>query len=172
MPVSDEASLFKSGTGTSLVFSSWTPSADDLILVFIACIDTAINPSVAGNSVTFVEETSVENTNSSFKIHLFRGLDGSPTTGAITVTLTGNSSQAMAIVVRFSGCDTSGSNGAGAVEASGTDAGPASANNDMLDSITTVTNNALAVAFGYSLSNNIFTVPGGEVGIINNRTRS
>jgi hypothetical protein len=79
----------------------------------------------------------------------------------------------MCVATRFSGVDTSGTDGSGAVEASATDAGPAADDNDMLSSITTITNDAWAFAAGATRATVTFTVPGGETAIsINNEVGS
>lgn len=110
----------------------------------------------------------VDNTQGQCGITVFRAMVASPSTGQITVTITGNSTPAAGVAMRFSGVDTTGTHGSGAVEASATDAGPAVDNNDMKLDVTTVTNNAWALGLG-THRGKTFTVPGGETGIsINN----
>ncbi len=62
------------------------------------------------------------------------------------MTLTGNSLPASVVATRFSGVDTSGTNGSGAIEATANDPGPASDSDNIKVDVTTVTDNAWAFA--------------------------
>lgn len=168
MAVVDQENVIGSGTGSSFTLTSWTPASNDLVLVWVLMNDLTITPSLSGNGLTFVEVLNVTNTNSVARGWLFRAMKSNPSSGQITVTITGNTQNAAAIGVRFSGCDISGSDGSGAVESSASEAGPATANNDQLASVITVTNQALAVAFSLRQST-VFTVPGGETAILINQ---
>lgn len=169
MAIAVEQSLTGTGTSTSIALTSWTPGANELVLVGVALRDETISVSVSGNSLTFVEIADVDNVQSQCGVHLFRALGASPTAGPITVTLTGNSKPAAVVAARFSGVDTSGTNGSGAIEATETHAGPDPDNDDMFDTITTLTDNAWALAMGCHRVGSVFTVPFGEIEIsINN----
>ena len=95
-------------------------------------------------------------------------MGASPSTGQITVTITGNALPAVATATRFTGVNTSGSNGSGAIEALGTSAGPESDNTNMKIDIATLTNGAWAYGAGIhraAAADITFTVPGGETEI-------
>lgn len=164
MAIALEQTVDNNGNGTSIVLTSWTPGADELVLVGVATINTGLTPSVSGNGLTFVQVASIENVDGSGEAFLFRAMGSSPTTGSITVTLTGNSECAIAIAARFSGVDTSGTDGSGAIEATETASAPAGGNDDMKDDITTLTNDAWAIGFSNQESVG-FTLPAGETAI-------
>jgi hypothetical protein len=155
-------------TGSTLTgditLTSWTPVSNELLLIFIAQRDEAIAPSASGNGLTWVEVANVDNVQGQNGVSVWRAMGASPSTGSITVTLSGNTRPAFAVACRFSGVDTSGTNGSGAVENSGTADGPAVDDNDMQVSVTTLTDNAWAIAVG-TYRNNTFTVPGDQTGI-------
>ncbi len=134
-------------------------------MVFVAARDDTLgDPSVSGDGVTYALEASVANTQTQFKIWLFSGQESTtPTGGAITVTLSGNLDPVACIATRWNAVDTTD-----AIEANGTDAGPNPDDDDMLMSLTTLTNDAVHLGFG-SHRNKTFTVPGTETSLsINN----
>ena len=172
MAIANAGTVSGSGSGTSIVTGSWTPGSNELVLVAVALRNETITPSVSGNGLTFVSVADVDNVQGQNGINLFRAMGSSPTTGAITVTLTGNSTPVFVRAYRFSGVDTSGTNGSGAVEASATNTGPNPDDDDMLQAVTTVTDDAWAVAFG-TYRAGVFTVPTGETALnINDTTGS
>lgn len=164
MAIVREETIIAKGSGASLSLTSWTPGSNELVLVSIAMRDETVTHSVSGNGLTFVQVADVDNVQGQNGIALYRAMGASPSTGQITVTLMGNSSPAIARAHRFSGVDTSGTNGSGAVEASVTNSGPDPDDDDMLDSITTLTNDAWAVAFG-THRNSTFTEDAGETAL-------
>jgi hypothetical protein len=156
-------------SASSFTLSSWTPLSDELVILCVAQRDEANAVTASGNGLTFVSVVDVDNVQGQNGISILRAqISGTPTTGQITVTMTGNGDPAFAVAMRFSGVATGGTNGSEAVEASASDTGPDPDDTDMLASVTTVTANAWALAAGtHRLST--FTVPGGETGIsINN----
>ncbi len=130
---------------TSVVLSSWTPAANDLILVFVALRNETLTPTVAGNGLTFVSVIDVDDDQGQVGITIFRALGASPSAGAITVTLTDNTLPAFVIAARFSGCDTSGTNGSGAIEATASATTGLTDNGDITVDVTTLTNGAMLV---------------------------
>jgi hypothetical protein len=94
--------------------------------------DESITPTAAGNGITFSQIHKVNNVQNLGALTVFRGLDASPSTGQITVTHTGNTDTVSCIATRFSGIDTSGSNGSGAIGNTATDTGPDPDDDDML----------------------------------------
>jgi len=166
--ITEEETIEGSAATGNITLPSWSPATDELVLLALSCRDTSQTPSPAGNGYTFVEVENVLNTQSQFKMWLWRAMKDSPSTGSIVITLSGNTDPAVATATRFSGVDNGGTHGATAVEVSGTNVGPNPDDDDMLDSITTVTNNAWAYAAG-SHRLETFTVPGGETALsINN----
>jgi hypothetical protein len=119
-------------TGDTSTLTSWTPASNELILLFVAMRDESITPTAAGNGITFSQIHKVNNVQNLGALTVFRGLDASPSTGQITVTHTGNTDTVSCIATRFSGIDTSGSNGSGAIGNTATDTGPDPDDDDML----------------------------------------
>lgn len=113
------------GTGsiTSQASASYTPSANQLVLCIVES-RTAITvdptqPTLTGNGLTWVVVATIvfDDTSSSRKrITVFRSMGASPTTGAVTADFAAQTQTDVGIVVdQFSGVDTSGTNGSGAV---------------------------------------------------------
>jgi hypothetical protein len=160
-PVVEETVTGSVTTGTPVTTGSWTPGANELILVGVAMRATGITPTCSGNGLNFVVVQDQISTQTQNRIVVFRAMGASPSTGAITVTVTGNTQPVGVIATRFSNVDTSGTDGSGACEASTETGGPGTDDNDMLLAVTTVTANALAWGFG-SYRAGLFTVPGGQ----------
>lgn len=158
MSISLDQSLTGGGaSGTSFSLTSWTPAANDLILVAVAQRDESNAVSVSGNGLTWTQVHDIDNAQGQTGIVLYKAQGASPSTGQITVTITGNTLPVSIVAARFSGVDTSTN-----IEASATNAGPpVTDDNDMLQAVTTVTANAWVVACG-SHRTGTFTVPGGE----------
>ena len=156
-------------SGNTVTLTSWTPAAYDLILLGVATRDEdSIVLSVVGNGLTWQLVRSVQNDDDECRLRVYRAMGSAPTTGSIVVTLSGNSLPVMCVATRITGADTSGVNGSGAVETSTYDNGPSGSSDDMLKSITTISENAWALAFGTHRSTT-FTTPGGETTVsINN----
>lgn len=149
------------GTG-NYTLTSWTPQANELILVFVFLRNELSSISVFGNDLTFDLVAQVDGEQGQNGMNCYRAMGASPTTGQITVT--GNSLGSNAIAVRLSGVDASGTNGSGAVEAFATDDGPVVDDADMSGTVTTLTDNAWAIMGGTHRSQN-FTTPGGQTAI-------
>lgn len=120
MAIATQQTVTGSATAASSVATaSWTPAANDLILVWVACRLTVTVSSVSGNGITFVQVLSdTEGTQAQCTLSLWRGMSGSPSTGQITATLSGSANAAVIQAHRISGTDTSGTNGSGAIGAS------------------------------------------------------
>lgn len=132
----------------SFSLTSWTPGSNELILVAVSMRDDSNVPTLSGNGLTFVQHAHHESTRVGvIGIFLFRAMGASPSTGQITVTVTGNSKPVTVVASRFSGVDTTGINGSGALEGStGTADEGGTDNDDVIVSVTTVTDDALAFA--------------------------
>ena len=140
-----EESIVAAVTTGDVTLASWTPGSNELLLLLVGQNSTGITPSISGNGMTWDQVATVTDSQSVTKTTLYRA-QGSPSSGAITVTLTGNTAAAAARAFRFSGVAT-GSNGATAVEANTTAQVGASDNNDLQVSVTTLTDDAWAAAF-------------------------
>ncbi len=137
----------------TLTLPEWAPQPDELILVSVAVRHPTRKVSVSGNGLTFVEIADVDNVQGNSGIHIFRSLGAAPASGAITASffdLENNPIRTYAAVSasRFSGVDTGGTNGSGAIEATATNPGPVSDNDDMKVNITTLSDNAWTFAAG------------------------
>lgn len=141
------------------------PATNELWCAFLVMRTTSITPSIAGTGLSWTEVTSggLANAQAQMKGWLWRGLSTSdPSSGTITVTITGNTKPAWLVVWKASGVDTSGTNGSGAIDASATNAGPPAVDDDdMLCAITTTSANTVVVGNG-SHRAGAFTTPGGQ----------
>jgi len=151
-------------SGNSFLLPSWTPQANELVLVMVAMRGQSIVPSLSGNGLTFVEITRKDDVQGVGRVIVFRAMGASPSSGQITVTVTGNTKPVAAIAMRVSGTDTSGTNGSGAIEATATAEVGSVDNDDLKVDITTLTNGARAIAVSYARLADI-TLPSGEVAI-------
>lgn len=171
MAIAAEQTIATGAASGNLTFSSWSPAANELLLVGIGARDAGLaDPTVSGNGLTWAKEAEVVNEQTQFQIWLYRALGTStPSSGAVTVSWGGgNADPVVAVATRLSGVDTSGTSGSGAVEASDTHAGPDPDDDDMLHSITTITAEAWALAWGVARLDDL-TLPGGETALsINN----
>lgn len=148
-------------SGDSFLLPSWSPQANELVLVQVSMRGQSIVPALSGNGLTFVEVARKDDVQGVGRVILFRGMSASPSSGQITVTVTGNTKPVAAIAIRVSGVDTSGSNGSGAIEAIASAEVGSVDNNDLKVDITTLSNGARAVAVSYARLADI-TLPSGE----------
>lgn len=166
MAIALEQTVTGLDAGSSITLASWTPAANELVLLFIAQRNEALVPSVSGNGLTWVSVANVDNTQGQNGVAIYRAMGASPSTGSITVTNT--SGFDVAVACRFSGMDIGGTNGSAAVEASGTATGPAVDDDDAQVSVTTVTDNAWALAV-FTHRSATFSTPGDQTTVsINN----
>lgn len=150
-------------TGDSVTLPAWAPAPGDLILVSIARRDETIVTGISGNGLTWTRLASVPNVQGQGGISVWWAQSSSPTPGEITVTVAGNTRPVAVSAQRYSGVDTSTP-----IEAFATNAGPASDDNDMLQSVTTITPGAWVIGAGWHRTKD-FTVPSGEHAIDINR---
>ena len=112
---------FSSDTdATSYNTSSITPSSNNLVLITVTNVksSTPDTPTVSGNGLTWVQIDThvIDSLGTQRRQTLFRSMGSAPTTGAITIDFGGNTQTACtAVVDQFSGIDTSGTNGSGAI---------------------------------------------------------
>ncbi|KPK38533.1 MAG: hypothetical protein AMJ69_08220, partial [Gammaproteobacteria bacterium SG8_47] len=148
---------------TSLTLPSWTPQSDELLLVGVALRDESVVPTVSGNGLTWTQVADKDNDRGQMGVTLFRASGSSPTSGAITISLPGNADPVYAVAVRLSGVDTSVNQGIEAI-ATASSPGPDSSadNNDMRVTVTTLTANAMALAWGGHRGSATLTPDSGE----------
>lgn len=118
-------------SGTSFATASVTPTANALIIAtFTPRNGASTNPgsmSVTGNGLTWVSIGSVnfDNASSSRRtMQMFRALGAAPSTGVITFTTAETDTGGTWTVDQFTGVDTSGTNGSGAVVQFATNSDP------------------------------------------------
>lgn len=106
------------GIASSYNYSSITPSANQLVIAFIAN-NLGASPgtaSIAGNSLTWVQVGTAVNPAVNRVVTVFRALSSSPTAGSGTISYAaGTEANCSWSIFEFSGVDTSGANGANAV---------------------------------------------------------
>lgn len=141
---------------TSYSTASITPTANRLILAWVYSIaaTTPNTPTASGNGLTWDEVANVLDSDGVRRLTLFRSLGASPSAGAVTFNLGGQTQTGCVwSVVEFSGIDTSGSNGSGAIVQFDTEAsaGSVSSLTSTLAAFSSV-NNATAGGFGYPLN--------------------
>lgn len=141
---------------TSYTTASITPAANTLILVWVYTIaaSAVVEPTASGNGLTWVKVGTQVDDDGVRRITLFRAMGSSPTAGGITFdfgaqTQTGGGWS----ITQFSGVDTTGTNGSGAVVqfASAMTAGIAEGLTITLAAFSSP-DNAAAGGFGYPLN--------------------
>lgn len=111
---------------TSFNTASITPTADRLILVAISArnISTAIpTPTVTGNGITY-ELVDSYGSGSTPAVFLFRGMNASPSAGAITISFGSTTIESICwSVSEYANVKTTGTNGSNAITQSNTGTG-------------------------------------------------
>lgn len=113
--------------GTSFTTSSISPTANSLVLLSFLVRNAVsvdpVTPTVTGAGLTWVEvNSSLYDPDSSTrrKLFVFRALGASPSTGALTIDFGAVTHANITYAIdEFSGVDTSGTNGSGAIVQSG-----------------------------------------------------
>ncbi len=103
-----------SGNPKSATTASIAPGANQLILAWVASTATPTPgiPTLSGNGLTWVIIAAAVGN----RISLFRTMGASPTAGPVTIDFGSNTQKSIAwSIVEFSGVDTSGTNGSGAI---------------------------------------------------------
>lgn len=111
--------------GSSYSTASVTPGANRLVLVWVASVvsaGTANEPTLSGNGLTYVSvATQTWTAAPTRRITLFRAMGASPSAGAVTIDFAAQTQlRCLWSVSEFTGVDTSGTNGSGAVKQSAT----------------------------------------------------
>lgn len=137
--------------GTSNPTASWTPTANVLILLDVRASNNggsapAAPSSVTGNGLTWVQDSTVTYTDSATetaRLTRFRTMGASPTTGATTINQASAPTASMSWTIReYSGTDTTGTNGSGAVVQTVTNTGTGTAVSASMAAWGDTTNNA------------------------------
>lgn len=117
------------GTASSHTTASITPSANALILATVHIGGGSLfryTSGVTGCGLTWVNVSQIAyyadviQNNSDGAIECWRAMGSSPTTGGVTFTYYGSNTGAQWIVTQWTGVATSGTNGSGAIGATGT----------------------------------------------------
>ena len=170
MAIATQATVTGSGTSVnSISASSWTPGANELILVWVACRLGVTVSSVAGNGITFTKVAEdLQSPQNQCTLSLWRGMSAAPSTGQITATLSGTAAAAIMVAHRINGVDTSGSNGSGAIGASAiANTGASDTDTPSVDLTTTAANSR--IYGGATHRSRTYSVGTGETSIsINN----
>lgn len=101
---------------TSYTTASVAPTANALVLIWVAHNDT--KPTVSGNGLTWVEvlDENLAAETPDRRMTLFRAMGASPSAEAITIDMgAATQSRCAWSVIEFTGVDTTGTNGSGAV---------------------------------------------------------
>lgn len=105
--------------GSSANSGSWTPGSNELCFAFICCRGNSTpanyTTSITGNGLTWVKVGERDDTQNVITASLWRALGASPSTGAITVNFSAVPISMSIQLISFSGVDTTGTNGSGAV---------------------------------------------------------
>lgn len=105
-------------SASSFVTASVSPGASHLILLTVGSRSAATNntPTASGAGMTWTLVSSQINALNTNRVTVFRALSASPGSGTVTIDFAGQSQTACLWAIDdFSGTDTSGSNGAGAI---------------------------------------------------------
>lgn len=104
---------------SSYATASVTPGANRLLLLGIAnarSAATAPEPTATGNGLTWVTVVTQLHSNNTRRVTVLRAMGASPSTGAITIDFAADTQVGCAwILHEYTGMDTSGTNGSGAI---------------------------------------------------------
>ncbi|GLI38602.1 hypothetical protein KI811_09870 [Geobacter hydrogenophilus] len=110
-----------SNTGaTSYTTASISPTGNNLVLAWVAnyrSFGSASTPTMSGNGLAWTQVATLNvNGATTHRLTLFRAMGASPTTGSATISFGATSQTNVSwSIIQFSGVDTSGTNGSGAV---------------------------------------------------------
>src|SRR5712692_2445332 len=113
-------------SGTSATTASISPGANQLILAWVGLTGdppSAGNPTLTGNGLTWVQVGTISFSSRPNGLYLFRAMGAAPTAGSVTINIGTSQDFIGWTITQFSGVDTSGTNGSGAVVQSATNNG-------------------------------------------------
>lgn len=153
---SNLATTGSSTDANSYATASITPGADKLVLAWVYSIaaTTPNTPTASGNSLTWVEIDNQLDKDSLRRLTLFRAMGSSPSSGAVTFDFGGQTQTGCGwSIIEYTGMDTSGTNGSGAIvqSAKNLTASTATSLTVTLGAFSS-TNNATAGGFGFPLN--------------------
>lgn len=104
---------------TSASTASISPTSNALVLAWVftgRAAGTPPAPTLSGNGLTWVQVATILDASSELRLTLFRAMGASPSAGAVTIDCGATTIVAwLWSIVEFTGVDTSGTNGSGAV---------------------------------------------------------
>lgn len=116
------AALLTAGSDSSnlsvYTTASITPSADKLVVAAVVHEDSSVAaaPTLTGCGLTWVLIDTIAEGGGAVRLSLYRAMGASPTSGAVTIDLGGNTEQNCGwIIAEFGSVDTGGTNGSAAV---------------------------------------------------------
>lgn len=148
VPVKLEQTVTASGrlNKSSLELPDWSPRPNELIIVTIVNRGSKAAPyNVRGNGINFTQIHTQVDTQSTQRVTMFRGMSSSVSSGRITFSWDEKDGSFgwAASASRFSGANTSGTNGSGAIDAAATSSvGKSDSTNARVD-ITTNSQNTI-----------------------------
>lgn len=160
-------STFLGSDGNPYVSDSWSPGSNELLIAQISSRGEEDITSVSGNGLTYDLVDELLTSQGFNRIFVFRALDSSPSAGGVTVTFDSEPNANHGIVITlqsFSGIDTSGTNGSGAIEATAEAEVGATDNADMEVTVSSSTADAWILGCSAVRTAN-YTLQGAEIEI-------
>lgn len=159
-----EAALIGSGStanATSYATASYTPTATKLILAHIVnsrSAGTVSTPTMTGNSLTWVQISTVTNSAATKRSTWFRAMAGSTSAGTDTIDFAGVTQNNCAwSIFELAGIDTTGTNGSGAIVQSVT--GTANAVATLSITLAAFGSSGNGAVSGFVIDNNLAVTP-------------
>lgn len=159
MPIAFAGSVSGIASGAddivSVASASHAPLANELILAWVggdrptnSNTTTSQVSSVTGNGLPWVRVPTIDEYAARDQdwLSVWRAMGASPSAGAVTANISNATDSAVIIVTRWSGVDTSGTNGSGAVEANAENMTNGTDNAVPTVSVTPITADAMVVA--------------------------
>lgn len=133
--------------------ATYTPTANALVLALVVASDTNTNPGTfTGNGGTWVL-VNANPYSGAHMVYIYRTMIASPTTTVGTFDCTGNAATGAGIrVVEFTGVDTSGTNGSGAIVQSAVKTDNTANPDVTLAALDASGNNAVSAVFGNGIN--------------------
>lgn len=158
---------------TSATSSSWTPGSNELCLCLVANrggnTPANFNSSVTGNGLTWVKVLEQDDTQNVVNLSVWRAMGSSPSAGGVTVNFAVDPISVNFQIIRFSGVDTTGTNGSGAIGATNSAETGASDSTPATTSVTTTRANSRVIGFAAGRGQT-YTVGSGFTAILINQT--
>lgn len=154
---------------------SWTPGANELCFVTVSCrgrdTPAVYATSVTGNGLTWVKVAEKDDTQGAVNESLWRGMGASPSAGNVTVNFSTVPISMSIQRHRWSGTDTTGTDGSGAIGAIATAETGATDTATITLPLVTTRNNSWVFGFGTGRGQ-VWTKAGPFTNILVNQTAS